>query len=687
MSAQLAIRWFFVFSVLNLTVCTGPPRQNVTPPPVVPLIQRGAIGDLEKSAGAISPDGRWLAYVAAQDGVPNIFLAPRATPDQAKPITNDRHRGIRTFLFACDNRHLLYTQDVDGDENDRVFAIDLESGQGRALTPKGARAEIDNISAQVPGSILVNLNDRDPGHFDPVRIDLSSGAMVRLFENTQFTGFVSDENFVLRVASQLTDAGGKRWFLRQGDTWQPWDEVSPEDVITTSLGGFAADNSTLYMVDSRGRNTAAVFAVNLNDNTRTLLDEDSRVDLELGLVDPVSGRLQAIAHHYLQSEWKVLDDSIAADFKTLGKLADQEMFSVDSRTLDGRTWVVRVKSAQASEKTYLYDRTNRRASLWFDGQPGLKSLPLQPLHTAEIVSRDRLTMPGYYILPPGTDADGNGIPVSPLPMVLWVHGGPWDREAYGFKAIHQVYANRGYAVLSVNYRGSTGFGKAFVNAGNLEWGGKMQTDLLDAKAWAVAKGIARADRVAIVGGSYGGYAVLAAMTMTPGEFACGISVAGPSSLLTLLETIPPYWGPTRTLYTTRVGNPETETGRHLLAQRSPLHHVQQIQGPLLIGQGANDPRVKQSEAEQIVRAMQERHIPVTYVLFPDEGHGFVRTENDTAFSAVTEAFLGYYLGGRVEPVGDDFTGSSITIPVGAERLPEIAQALKKAKRQPVTVAP
>jgi len=265
-------------------------------------------------------------------------------------------------------------------------------------------------------------------------------------------------------------------------------------------------------------------------------------------------------------------------------------------------------------------------------------------------------------------------------MVLFVHGGPWGRDDYGYSASHQWLANRGYAVLSVNYRASTGFGKAFVSAGDLQWGRKMHDDLLDAVAWAIKQGITTPDKVAIMGGSYGGYATLAGMTMTPDEFACGVDIVGPSNLITLLKTIPPYWTSIRAQFVTRMGNPDSEDGRKLLTERSPLTYADRIKKPLLIGQGQNDPRVNVNESAQIVKAMQAKNIPVTYVLYPDEGHGFRRPENNTSFNAVAEEFLASKcLSGRVEPIGSDFAGSSITVPVGSELLPGVTAALAGKK--------
>jgi len=643
------------------------------------LIERGELGSPLRSEGAISPDGKWLAFVADHEGTPNIFLAPRRRPNDAEPLTRDRGRGVRSFRFAFDDRHLLYTQDIDGDENDRLFAVDLVTRRTRALTPAGARAVVDTMSPRAPGAVVVMINDRDPKYFDPVRIDLATGRTTRLFQNQDYAAFVLDPDLRLRLASRYTDEGAKRWFLREGGGWRPWGEVPPQDAITTSILGFGPDDQTLYLADSRGRNTAAIYQVNLRTGARKLLAEDERVDLGAGLAHPVSGRIQAAARNYLRTEWAVIDPAIRRDMRTLRRLAGPDEFHVDSRTRDDRYWVVRVRSASASPRTYLYDRSSGRAELWFEGHPGWAALPLQPLHAVEVPSRDGLRLPGYYMLPAGADPDGDGVPAAPLPTVLWVHGGPWDRESYGFNPLFQLYANRGYAVLSVNFRGSTGFGKAFIDASVGEWGGRMQDDLLDAKAWAVRRGISRESHVAIVGGSYGGYAALAAMTMTPGAFACGISVAGPSSLVTLMDSIPEYWTSTRVLYLTRVGDPAKPSGRALLTARSPLTHASRTVGPLLIGQGANDPRVKRSEAEQMVRAMRANGAPVTYVLFPDEGHGFARPANDRAFSAVTEEFLARCLGGRAQPIGDDFKGSSITIPVGAEFLPRSAEALASAR--------
>ena len=653
-------------------------------PPKPTLIPRQVLfGNPSRTGGRISPDGRWLGYLAPVNGVLNIHVSRRDVPDDVTIVTRSP-RDIREFSFAFDNEHLLYALDNEGDENFQVFAVRLTGGEPRALTPRGARAEIDNTSARRPHAILVNLNDRDPAFFDLVRIDIRTGATERLVENREFVGFVTDEDLVPRYASQQTPDGGKAWFVRDGDGWKPWEVVPPDDAVTTYLGGFTADGRTLYLVDSRGRDRSGLFALDTATGTRVLLHEDPRADVGLGLVHPETGVVQAVPVEYLEPEWKVLDPGVAKDFETLGRLAGGGRFSVEARTQDDRVWLVRIDAANAASRIHLYDRTTGEARLWHDTQPEWAGLSFQPAHAVEIRSRDGLTLPSSYILPPGSDPDGDGIPARPVPAVMHVHGGPWSRDTLSFSTIGQWLANRGYAVVSVNFRGSTGFGKAFVNAGNREWGGRMQEDLLDAAAWATERRIARPGRIAILGISYGGYAALAGMTMTPGSFACGVSVVGPSNLNTLLATIPPYWGPTRRLFTTRVGDPDTAEGRALLEARSPLTHVARIEGPLLIGQGAHDPRVKSSESDQIVSVMQAKGIPVTYALFPDEGHGFARPQNSIAFSAVVEEFLGGCLGGAVEPLGDDFEGSSITIPAGASLLPGISASTYQVRLLGVT---
>jgi dipeptidyl aminopeptidase/acylaminoacyl peptidase len=352
-----------------------------------------------------------------------------------------------------------------------------------------------------------------------------------------------------------------------------------------------------------------------------------------------------------------------------------------SRTLDDSRWVVATDDPLRGISSHLYDRRAGTVTKLFDQRPALIGQPLQPMHAREIRTRDGLTMVSYLTLPPGSDADGDGRPDRPVPMVLNVHGGPWARDTFGFDPEHQWLANRGYAVLSVNFRASTGFGKAFVNAGDREWAARMHDDLLDAVDWAVREKVTTADKVAIYGGSYGGYATLVGLTFTPDRFACGVDIVGPSNLETLLASIPPYWKSFFEDLARRVGDPRTEDGKKLLRERSPLWRADQIRRPLLIAQGANDPRVKQAESDQIVSAMKGKNLPVTYVLYPDEGHGFARPQNRTSFYAISEGFLSTCLGGRFEAVGNDFAGSSLQVPEGAQHVPGLSDALARMPKQ------
>ena len=389
---------------------------------------------------------------------------------------------------------------------------------------------------------------------------------------------------------------------------------------------------------------------------------------------PTDKHVQAVSFTYERKRWEVLDPSIEPDLAICAPCR-----TATRRSSAGR-WMIAPGSSlyvvdDGPVRYYLYDRTARAAHFLFTNRPELEGRPLVKMHRRHHVGTRRLDPGGYYSLPLGSDPDGDGIPDRPQPMVLIPHGGPWGRDTWGLNAQHQFLANRGYAAMSVNFRSSTGFGKAFINAGDLEWGGKIMDDQHDAVRWAIAQGIADPSRVAVMGGSFGGYSVLAGLTFFPETFACGVDIVGPSNLITLLESVPPYWKPMFEMFATRVGDPRTEEGRALLERHSPLNYVENIRRPLLIGQGANDPRVKQAESDQIVAAMQAKGIPVTYVLYPDEGHGFARPENNLSFSAIAEAFLARCLGGRVEPIGDDFQRSSLTVPAGADEVPGLPEAL------------
>jgi dipeptidyl aminopeptidase/acylaminoacyl peptidase len=428
------------------------------------------------------------------------------------------------------------------------------------------------------------------------------------------------------------------------------------------------------MQSSVGRDKTALVRVDIATGKTTVLGSSDRADVENVLTDPKTLAPQAYSVNYLKPEYTALVPAVKKDIALLMKEVG-EGFTVTNRTLDDSLWTVVSDDAQAPAVAYLYDRRAGKVTRLFEQRPALARAPLVPMQSLELKARDGLTLVSYLSLPPGSDANGDGRPEKPVPMVLNVHGGPWGRDTFGFDSEHQWLANRGYAVLAVNFRGSTGFGKGFVNAADKEWGGKMHDDLLDAVKWAVDQKITTSDKVAIYGGSYGGYATLVGLTFTPDTFACGVDIVGPSNLDTLLGSIPPYWKAFYEDLARRVGDPRTEEGRKLLAERSPLSHVQAIKKPLLIAQGANDPRVKQAEADQIVKAMKDKNLPVTYVLYPEEGHGFARPTNRTSFYAIAEGFLSQCLGGRYEPIGNDFKGANLKVPEGTRHVPGLADAL------------
>ena len=600
------------------------------------------------------------------------------------------HRGkdppVRGYNWAYDSKHILYQQDTNGNENFHLYATDVDTGQTKDLTPiDGVRAELQEVSPKFPHEILVGLNDRDPQLHDIWRVNIDTGEKQLVEKNPGVAGYLTDDDFNVRIAFNYTPEGGQVWLLPEGEgdakTWKKFQEFGPEDSMTSGPAGFDKTARTLYYQDSRNRNTAGLFAMDLDDGKVTLIADDPRADVGGVLAHPTEKNIQAVSFEYSREEWKILDDAIKADFDYLKTVQDGEIIVAD-RTHDDTKWIVAYLLDDGPVKSYLYEREpERKATYLFSNRDDLDDYPLVKMHTPVIKSRDGLNLVSYLSLPPGSDPDGDGVPNKPLPMVLDVHGGPWARDSWGLNPYHQWLANRGYAVLSVNYRGSTGFGKNFINAGNGEWSRKMHDDLLDAVKWAVDQKIADKDKVAIMGGSYGGYATLVGMTYTPDEFACGVDIVGPSSLVTLLQNIPPYWAPFMPVMKVRVGDVDTEEGRAELLKRSPLTLVDKINKPLLIGQGANDPRVKQLEADQIVKAMKDRHIPVTYVLYSDEGHGFARPENRNSFNAVTEAFLAEQLGGRFEPVGNDFEGSTIAVPAGADDVPGLTAALEAVKKE------
>ena len=647
--------------------------------PDVPLIERTKLfGNPVKANGRISPDGKWLSFTAPRDGVLNVWVAPVGDIGAAKPLTNERERPIRQYFWSPDSSRILFIQDKGGDENFLLYGVDVATAKQTTLTPfTKTRAQVVAISNKHKDRILVGLNNRDAKWHDVHVLNLKTGKLTLVQRNDGYAGFLADNDLKLRMALKSRDDGGTDYYRVTNGKIEavPFAKVGLEDALTTAPAGFTADGSTLYWIDSRGRNTAALVAQDVATGNTTVIGESPKADVGAVLTNPTTLKAEAYQADYLTPEWSALDQNIGS---TLAWLKSQLGASpvVQARTEADDKWIVSADKVVEPASVYLFDRNARSLTKLYTGRPALVGAPLVPMRPVEIKARDGLNLVSYLTLPANADANRDGQADRPVPMVLLVHGGPWGRDSYGYNPYHQWLANRGYAVLSVNFRASTGFGKEFLAAGNLQWGKKMHDDLIDSVDWAVANGVTSPDKVAIMGGSYGGYATLAGLTMTPDKFACGVDIVGPSNLFTLLETIPPYWESFKQQFYQRMGNPTTEEGRALLKEVSPLTHADKIKKPLLIGQGANDPRVKQAESDQIVEAMKAKGIPVTYVLFPDEGHGFARPANNIAFNAVTENFLQPCLGGRVEPIGDTMKGSTAKILHGAEYAQGLAQALR-----------
>jgi len=655
------------------TVAAGPAAQAVSGSTLIP--RSALFGNPEKAQARISPDGKYISYIAPRDGVLNVWVAERGKLDAAKPLTNDQKRGIRQHMWAFDNRHVLYQQDEGGDENWHIHAVDVTTGVDRDITPyKGARADISDLSWRKPGIVAVNINDRDPEWADLYEIDIATGKRTLVEKNTdQMAGWILDFDLKPKMA-QKNDAEGSEVFRRVDDKWVSVFRIGQEDSLTTAVLGIEANGTTALLQSSVGRDKAALERLDIATGKTTVLGQSDRADVDQIWVEPKTAKPQAYTVDYLEPEVFVLDESVKKDVDLLKKQLGT--FQITNRTLDDSIWTIATDNPLAPATSYLYERKTGTVTKLFEQRPVLSKAPLVPMKALELKARDGLTLVSYLSLPPGSDSNNDGIPDKPVPMVLNVHGGPWGRDTYSFDNEHQWLANRGYAVLSVNFRASTGFGKNFTNAGNREWARKMHDDLLDAVKWAVDQKVTTSDKVAIYGGSYGGYATLVGMTMTPDTFACGVDIVGPSNIVTLMSTIPPYWKAFFENMVTRVGDPRTEEGKKFLAERSPLTYAGNIKKPLLIAQGANDPRVKQAEADQIVKAMKDKNLPVTYVLYPEEGHGFARPTNRTSFYAIAEGFLSQCLGGRYEPIGDDFKGANLKVLEGAQNVPGLADALK-----------
>lgn len=608
------------------------------------LIPREVLfGNPERMLPRISPDGTKLAWVAPDEGVLNVWVAG-ADGEGATAVTHDRDRGIRQYFWAHDGRHLLYLKDEGGDENWRLHAVDLDTGAVRDLTPfEGVQAHVIEVSRDHPDLVLVGLNKDNEQLHDVYRLEVATGALEKVAENPGFVAWVADREMAVRAGLAPTPDGGMAVMVRDtaDGAWRPFLVVGQEDSLSTGPVAFTADGSALLMLSSKDANAGRLVRMALGGPEEAepeVVAADPRFDVADVVLHPETRAVQMVGFTRERLQWEVLDPGLADDVAAMRALHPGDM-QVANRDDADRVWLLGFTADDGPVSYFSFDRATKQSRFLFHHQPELANYTLASLEPFSYKARDGLEISGYLSFPPGADRTG-------LPTMLNVHGGPWVRDEWGFDPEAQWFANRGYLCVQVNYRGSTGYGKDFVGAGDREWGGKMHDDLVDAVRWAVGQGYADPRRVAIFGGSYGGYAALVGATFTPDVFACAVDIVGPSNLQTLIESIPPYWAPMIAQFHTRVGNPGTEPD--FLWSRSPLSKVDAVRVPLLIAQGANDPRVKQAESEQFVAALTAKGIDHEYMLFEDEGHGFAKPENRLRFYAAAERFLAKHLGGRSE---------------------------------------
>jgi dipeptidyl aminopeptidase/acylaminoacyl peptidase len=633
-----------------------------------PLIDRELFfGDPEIAGAQISPDGAYIAFIKPFKGTRNVWVKKTAEPfANAKPITADTKRPIPTFFWSRDGKYILFTQDKAGDENYNVYAVNPAdapaSGQdvpaARNLTDaKGIRAIIYAVPRSEPDAIYVGLNDRDAAWHDLYKVNISTGERTLIRKNTErITAFFFDLKDQLRLATRSAENGDTEVLRVDADKFTKVYSCS----VFESCGPvrYHKDGERVYFQTNKGADVDLVRLELWNPTTgkEELVESDpmKHVDFGNATFSEVSDELVATSYDDERTRiyWK--DKAFEADYKNLQKQLPGKEIGFGSSTKDEKLWIIFANADTDPGSTYLFDRSARKLTLQYQARETLNRAYLAPMKPVKYPSSDGLEIPAYLTLPKGVDARN-------LPAVILPHGGPWYRDSWGYDAFAQFLANRGYAVLQPNFRGSTGYGKKFIDAGNKQWGNKMQDDLTWGAKYLIAQGIADPKRVGIMGGSYGGYATLAGVAFTPDVYAVGVSIVGPSNLITLLESIPPYWEQARKLFYERMGDPNTPEGKAQLMRQSPLTAAAKIKTPLLVIQGANDPRVNKRESDQIVIALRDRGFPVEYMVAPDEGHGFARPVNNMAMFASAEKFLAKYLGGRYQ--------ESMT--------PEVSQRLKE----------
>jgi dipeptidyl aminopeptidase/acylaminoacyl peptidase len=603
-----------------------------------PLIPREILfGNPKYARARISPDGRYLAYLAPYEGVLNIWIKNLETGKE-EVITKDKKRGIQYYLWSYDSENIIYIQDKEGDENWRIYSINIKTKEISDLTPfEGVQAKFISYNYKFPDKMLIALNRDNPALHDVYLLDLETKKLELIEKNPgNASSWITNNNLEIAGYTVIHPEGNYEIMLKRNGKYESFMEAEPEDQLW--FLGFSPDNRNIYILSSVGANALRLIMVNIKTGEQKVIAEDEQFDIHEIHADK-DGNIIAVSFYRQRLEWEVIDKKFEKDYEILKKWGEGD-FHVISQNLKEDKWIVAYFSDIKPISYYMYDTNTKKLKHIFTTIPEIEKYTLSKTIPISFKARDGMKIYGYLTLPPGVEHRN-------LPMVVLVHGGPWARDVWMYDPTVQWLANRGYAVLQVNFRGSSGYGKKYLNAGNREWGGKMITDIIDGKNWVVEKGYVNPEKIAIMGGSYGGYAVLAALAFHPNEFICGVDIVGPSNLITFLKSIPPYWKTLLGILNKRLGKlPEDE---EFLKSISPLYYVDNIKVPLLIIHGANDPRVKKSESDQIVKKLREKGIECIYIVYPDEGHGLVRPENRLDAFGRIEEFLSKHLGGRKEP--------------------------------------
>lgn len=667
-----------ILTFITLLIALAPGRTVISQVP--PLIDRDLFfGDPQVTNAQISPDGEYISFIKPYRDVMNIWVKGTDEPfDAAKPITADSTRPVRGYFWSQDARYVLYTQDKGGNENFHVYVVDPagvvdpQSGLpvARNITDlENTRAFIYSVPENTPGEIIVGLNDRDPRYHDVYRVNLETGERRLIRQNDdEIAGWTFDLEGNLRVAERVKEDGSTEILRVDGDELVPVYTCTVEESCYTIR--FHKDNQRVYMISNKGNDVdlARLLLLDPVNLSEEVVEVDPEGQVDFGDAAFSDATEELVATYYVGDRTRIYpkDELFRHDLEILrSKLPEGEIY-FSSSTEDDNLQIVSVTRDVDPGSTYLYNRKTGEVALLYRSRPELPSENLAESKPIRYQARDGLEIPAYLTTPRGVSPQN-------LPLVVLPHGGPWGRDTWGFDGFAQFLANRGYAVLQPNFRSSTGYGKNFLNLGNGEWGDSMQDDITDGVQYLIDQGIADPERIGIMGGSYGGYATLAGLTFTPDVYAAGVSIVGPSNLITLLNSIPPYWASVKHMFNVRIGNPDNPEDVERLKRQSPFYSAQKIKAPLLVVQGANDPRVKQAESDQIVVAARDNGIDVEYLIAPDEGHGFARRENRLAMAAAIEAFFAKHLKGRFQEAKSDEIADvlkRLTVDVQTVKLPE-----------------